>query len=528
MLLFTIIYSSLSAFLSYIYKLVLDTALYGQDFFKLKKYIFIYIGFTVLSFIVSFFSKYYGIMYPFKFSIYFKERVLDKLFRRSIRYFTDQKSGDLLLLVASDTEKISNFIFDDLFNLLSVIISFAFYVIILFKLDYKLFLLLLIVQPLVFLIQHLTSPVIKKYSEENRKLLGEASTTIQDMMNNTSNVILLGISGFLSSKFIKELNVQYNSFKKLIVVSNISTCSLQLLSSVNLCIIVFVGGFKVVSGEMPVGTLSVFMTLGNSIITPMIAIMSIKNLIAGISPFFERVNDILIFDDVLNEDKLECHDIKTLTADNISFAYDTDNLIIQDASYTFSAGRSYGIVGTTGEGKSTFVKLIMGILKPNSGTVLVNGIETREFSEKSILSKITYINQESFFSNDSIRTNIIFDKIEKLDDKDLYSALKEACIMNEISAMDDKLDTFMSGNGQTFSGGQKQRIALARAFIYNTPVVILDEPTAAVDIETRDNIIDSVMKKFKNSILIIISHDMDVIKRCDEKLKISNRKIIPF
>ena len=224
--------------------------------------------------------------------------------------------------------------------------------------------------------------------------------------------------------------------------------------------------------------------------------------------------------DVDKDSKIESIDIQSL-----SFAYAGDELnpIIKDVSLTIKSGNIIGIKGKTGSGKSTFLALILGLLKPSSGTIKFN-YNSKSFFTTECIQPSSYIPQKPFIINDSVVNNIAIGETESNIDKDrVFQALKMANLDSEISNERAKK---LGDGGNSLSGGQRQRLIIARAFYEGSKFIILDEPTSALDSDTRDYIIKELHKLKKSAVIIIVSHDPSLLTTCDVIYEIIDGKLI--
>ena len=211
---------------------------------------------------------------------------------------------------------------------------------------------------------------------------------------------------------------------------------------------------------------------------------------------------------------------------NLSFKYPNNNEnTLQDVNLKIKIGESIGIVGKTGEGKSTIVDLICGLLEPQQGSILVDNNDIKK-NLRSWQQQIGYVPQNIYLLDDTIKDNIIFGRKEDKDtEKNLINSIKSAQLDKLIARLPNGLDTIVGDRGTRLSGGQIQRIGIARAIFNNSQVLIFDEATSALDVETEKNFISDIYKLKTNKTLIIISHRISVLEHCDRVYNIKNKSI---
>ena len=261
--------------------------------------------------------------------------------------------------------------------------------------------------------------------------------------------------------------------------------------------------------------------------------------IAYFEPFFMGVSDNLqeeIRDESIdyNEetyrkkqdvDKLEIRD--KIELKGITYKYpNTDVLIFDRADMEIPIGKSVGIVGTSGSGKTTVVDIMLGLLRLQSGEILADGVEVRNYYA-SWLKNIGYIPHTIFMVDSSIRKNVAFGYAdEDIDDDKVWEALKEAQLDEFVRGLPDGLDTGIGERGIRISGGQRQRIGIARALYEDPEVLVLDEATSALDGETEAAIMDSINRLHGRKTLVIIAHRLQTIEKCDMVYRIENGKAV--
>ncbi len=267
----------------------------------------------------------------------------------------------------------------------------------------------------------------------------------------------------------------------------------------------------------------------------------INNHLTSISyfePFFMGVSDNLqeeIRDESINYDenaykqkvKVDKLEIKeTIELKDIVYKYpNTEVLIFDHADMEIPVGKSVGIVGTSGAGKTTVVDILLGLLRLQSGEILADGVEVREHYQ-SWLKNIGYIPQSIFMIDSTIRKNVAFGYAdEDIDDEKVWRALKEAQLDEFVRGLPEGLDTSIGERGIRISGGQRQRIGIARALFEDPEVLVLDEATSALDNETEAAIMDSINRLHGKKTLIIIAHRLQTIEKCDMVYRVENGKV---
>ena len=213
---------------------------------------------------------------------------------------------------------------------------------------------------------------------------------------------------------------------------------------------------------------------------------------------------------------------KNIQIQNVSFSYNSKK-IISDLSLSVNIGDLVGIFGDSGSGKSTIINILTGLLTPQSGNILIDG---KKINKNYIISNLSIVTQSPFFVNDSIINNLCFGKkIEQMSFIKIERILKIVELSDVIKKLDSKLNAIIGESGNLLSGGQLQRLGIARALYRDSEILILDEATNALDINSQDRIIKNIFENYKNKLIIIISHDLDVINKCKTIYKMDKNKL---
>lgn len=224
---------------------------------------------------------------------------------------------------------------------------------------------------------------------------------------------------------------------------------------------------------------------------------------------------------------------KGISIRNLTFGYHGREIIFEKASIDIPARSSVAIIGASGIGKTTFLSLVMGLLKPQNGEILYDDYDIVTQTDESGICKanigdiVSYIPQTVYMNGETVRNNVaLFEDEDKIDDERVIECLKCAQIWEDVAKMPEGIHTLISERGTTISGGQRQRIALARALYKDFELLIMDEATAALDMETEKAVIDSIRQIRKNKTLLIVTHHANLANECDIIYKIQNQKLI--
>ncbi len=223
-----------------------------------------------------------------------------------------------------------------------------------------------------------------------------------------------------------------------------------------------------------------------------------------------NISDLVSHKNTVSFDKC----VHSISFDNVSYGYNKKDLILNNFNYTFFKGKSYALIGASGIGKSTLLKLLIGLIPLSSGDIKINKCSINTLSLSLLRRKIIYLEQDTVILNDTIKNNLLFGSANV--EKQIYDAIIAAQCVEFIETFPDGYEHKVSYQGSNLSGGQKQRIGLARAIIRNPDVLLLDEATSALDLKTKDRVIRNILDLYKNKIVIFVSHDPDIRNYVDE------------
>ena len=288
---------------------------------------------------------------------------------------------------------------------------------------------------------------------------------------------------------------------------------------------VVVLGYAVIEGDLSVGGIVTVVMLLDKAYLP-IAIFNVEYVDYKLNKV--TVDKYISFLDSYDDERIGYgKKIKDLSGrvlfKNVNYGY-SDKLIIEDLSFEIKKNSSVAFVGESGSGKSTIIKLIMGLLKYEEGSILIDDVELSKLDLNSFYDKVSYVSQEAPIFDGTLRENLVFDK--DVDDDEILRVLDLVCLDKFYSRLSDGLDTELGEKGIRMSGGERQRVALARLFFDDAKIIILDEATSAMDNITEKEVMENVLRELDSRTLIVIAHRLETIKDVDEIFVLDSGKIV--
>lgn len=289
-------------------------------------------------------------------------------------------------------------------------------------------------------------------------------------------------------------------------------------------LIYFVGGLFVVKKDITIGELLMFISFMGSMQSVLDLLVKSKTDFLGQKAVFDRLFEIL--DEPSPSAGENCPQNATIELKEVSFSYtETENMVLEKVSCEFQHGKKYLLVGKSGEGKSTLIKLLLGLLKQQKGQILFGNVDIADMDPRSLMKNVGAVMQETMLFNLSIRENLQL-VAPAATEEELASALKAACLYDFIDGLPQKLDTVIGERGVKLSGGQKQRLAIARMILHNPQIVILDEATSALDSIVESKILSNLGEIFRDKTMIVISHKPLVNFQNDETLWLQDKYVV--
>ncbi len=452
----------------------------------------------------------------------------------SSSYFDKVKTGDLMAHATNDIQHIrmatgmGMVALTDSIVLGTAAIGFMAYI------NIKLTVFVLIPMPMIVL-------GARFFSKRMHRLYGEVQGSFADL----TEVVRERFAGI---RIIKAYNMQEGAATSLETASkeyidkNLSLIRITgsffpmmvLFSNLSLAIVLFLGGRQTIDFTITPGDFVAFISYLGLITWPMMAIGWVTNLIQRGKASLDRISKIMQTRPEI-EDIPEAVTIKhvkgSVVFENVTFSYgpglhESGALtVLHGIDIKVDQGKILGIVGPPGSGKSTLLSLIPRVFDVSQGCILLDGIDIRDFQVRNLRSKISFIPQEPFLFDGTIRENITFGN-KRIKDPEFIKAAEEACIYDTIISFSDGFETIVGEKGVILSGGQKQRIALARALLQDTSIIILDDPVSQVDLETGNAIINSIRSMAGQRTIIIVSHRLSAVRYANQIIVLENGRII--
>ena len=453
-----------------------------------------------------------------------RTRTYDKLEHMHLGYFHDKQTGDLMSRIVNDTRDFELLYAHMIPETITNIVTFSGVLIVLLTINWKLALITCAPIPLIFASGIIFSKKVRPYFRISQKKMGELNGKLQDNLSGIHEIQSFGREEYETER-VNERNFEHiRAMLKALRISAVFHPSVEFISSLGTILVVAFGGYLAFREGLSVADIVAFLLYLGLFYGPVSGLANLLENMQQSMAGAERVLDIL-------DAPAEIHDIigaeslgkikGEIIFDHVSFSYGEDTPVLKDVSFVCRPGQMLALVGPTGVGKTTLTQLISRFYEPSDGRILIDGHDIRCVTVESLRRNISPVLQDTFLFNGTISENIGY-AVPDASMEDIEAAAKAANIHSDIMEMPDGYNTKVGERGIRLSGGQKQRIAIARAILRKSPIIILDEATASVDVETEQKIQSAIAGISGSCTIIVIAHRLSTIRNADQILVIEN------
>ena len=417
--------------------------------------------------------------------------------------------------MTNDIENISTTISQSLPSLFSGVLTIIGTVAIMLWYCWQLALLSFATVLLTLLATKILSKRVRKFSRRRQMLLGQLNGTVEEMVSGYRTVVAYNHQEITTEEFCETSDSLTKAGIKTDIFSGIMGPIMNCIGNIGFVIIAAFGGYFSVRGLISVGVISAFIVYAKQFSRPINEIAQIYGQLQTAIAGAERVFTVL---DEVNEDQsgepLAEEETATVSFENVRFSYVPEHPVIRDFTLTVPSGKKVALVGATGSGKTTIVNLLMRFYEIDSGEIRINRQNIRDISRDSLRRKVAIVLQDTVLFSGTIRNNLKYGN-ESASDAELEKAAEMSRCKDMIRMLPQGYDTLLTGSGANISQGQRQLLAIARAFVADPKILILDEATSNVDTRTEKAIQDATQMVMRNRTSIVIAHRLSTIRDSD-------------
>lgn len=519
-----ILVKTIDVSIAFIFKYITDVAQTG-DIEGYKIIVIVMVGYFILNSSMSIIGKNVQHYYIKKTMIFLKTDIFSNILKKDIKDFNGDNSGKYISLLSNDVSLIENDYFTNIFEIIRVIFGFILAVVSMVTLSMEITISVLLLGILSFLLPQIFSKKLSKYRSEYSNSQGLFISKVKD--------ILLGFDVIKSFNVEKRMIEEYNKYNndaesKKIKFNIFETLvgGIAIFIAYGIFTVVFgIGSYLCIKGKITIGTMFACVQLSNNVTQPIMMSIQYINKIKSLKDISAKIEKL---SEDTEEDKLLIEKTqfnKEIVFDNISFSYDKKRKVLNSINLCLKKGKKYAIVGASGGGKSTILKLLLKYYENYSGNILVDGIELKNISSENLYKLEGIIQQNVFIFDASLKDNITL--FGSYSDSEINRAIEISGLNSLLLKLKDGLNSELGENGNLLSGGEKQRISIARAVIKNTPIMLLDEATSSLDNETA-YAIEKTLIAMKDITSVVVTHRLwgNILKEYDEIIVMKNGEIV--
>ncbi|WP_449353996.1 ABC transporter ATP-binding protein [Virgibacillus natechei] len=526
-ILFLIFVTAITVVYPIVLQQTIDNVVLADQYYLIPYIAVIFFVLMAIKAVSSFSFQYLGDLFGITAVYKLREALYGKLQVLSFKYYDNAKTGDLMSRLTADVEMFRNFLSFGFADLIQAILLFVSSIIVMSFYSIPLTIVTMAAMPFLIIVVYRFDKRVHPAFRSIRKSFGRLNTRVQENISGMNTVKSLSREDFEIDRFSSS-NQNYR--QNYLTTSGIWAKFFPLMEFIgNICVVALLafGGYLVIYGELALGELVAFFSLVWYMMNPLMNLGFIINQFSQAKASGERLLEILdAREDIVEKENAEDRAIEGhVTFKDVTLTYTTDDdSALKDISFDAPSGKIVGLIGATGSGKTSITQLITRFYEAEKGEVLVDGIPVSDYKLKNLRKYIGFVLQEPFLFSTSIRENIRYGNTDMPEEK-IINAAKRAQAHDFIMEMPQGYDTMLGERGMGLSGGQKQRIAIARAICINPSILILDDATSAVDMETEFAIQKALKEVMQDRTSFIIAHRISSLKHADEILVLDEGEV---
>ncbi|MCL2559963.1 MAG: ABC transporter ATP-binding protein/permease [Turicibacter sp.] len=484
-------------------------------------------GVYLLQAFCAYVRSYYSHIAAWHFLADLKTEMYEKLQNLSLKFYHDKQTGQIMSRVINDTRQIELLIAHAAPDILANLVIIIGVTIMLFVINTRLAILSLLAVPVLLILSLVFARWVLPIFRHAQSTLGDLSAHLQDNISGMKEIQVFNQHERETKKISASATDYSVSILKALRLSAAYGSSVQFLSSIGTVIVIAYGGHMALYGYVDVADIIAFIMYLAIFYQPITALArlneDLQNAIAGAERVFEILDaeeDIKEKENALSINQVAGH----IVFKNVNFHYNKENPVLKNINVDIHPGEVVAIVGPTGVGKTTFINLLNRFYDPVDGEILLDGHDLRDLTLKSLRHSMSNVMQDVFLFNDTLAENIGYGKPEA-SREEVIAASRLARADDFITELDEGYNTVVGERGMRLSGGQKQRVSIARAVLRDRPILILDEATAAVDVETEKQIREALDEVMKDRTTVIIAHRLSTIKKAHKIIVLKDGQI---
>ena len=496
------------------------------DFTSLMHLLLLVVILYVVSSIFSYLQSYFLIKITTKISYDLRERLMDKILYLPMNNVEENKRGDILSRITNDIDSLQNGITQSFIQLTTAVITLVGVFIMMLSINVWMTLSTVILIPIAFIVIRIITKYSQSYFLKQLVHKGSLNAQIEETFTGHDIIRAYNQEEISMEKFESDNEMWFDQEWKSQFYSSLNGPLMNFISNFTYVVIAVLGAIFVLQRAITVGDILAFFQYVQSFTRPIQQITRVMNQIQTAMAASERIFEFLDYDDEENPSNKQIAEVNDyISFENVSFGYTDDEKIIKNLTFDVKKGEKVAIVGETGAGKTTIVKLLMRFYDIDSGSIKIDGIDITEYDKHSLRSLIGMVLQDSWLFSDTIESNIHYGNLDATEDE-IVDASRQVYADNFIRQLPEGYATELNEDSDNISHGQKQLLTIARTVISTKEVLILDEATSSVDTRTEKLIQKAMDRLMENKTSFIIAHRLSTIRNADKIIVIENGEII--
>lgn len=486
----------------------------GIDFLRLRDLILIVLGLYIVASVLMWAQGFLLNKLVMRVVFQLREDIERKINRLPLRYFDTHQRGDLMSRVTNDVDNIQSALQQAFSQLVQSVMTVLGITIMMFLVSWQLALIALVALPLSGIIAGVIGARSQKLFAAQWKHTGSLNGHVEESLSGLELVRAYGRDEEMLAEFDERNDKLYSAAFGAQFVSGMIMPAMTFVSYLSYVLVAVAGGLRVASGQMTLGDATAFIQYSREFTQPITEIASIANMLQSGIASAERTFELLDAEE--EEPEVAVSSLPTrrdghVELDNVSFSYTEDEPLIEGLSLAAQPGHTIAIVGHTGAGKTTLVNLIMRFYELDGGRILVDGVDVRDLTRSDLRSQVGMVLQDSWLFEGTIRENIRYGRLDATDDE-VVEAAKATMVDRFVRQLPDGYDTVVDAEGGSISAGERQLITIARAFIAQPSLLILDEATSSVDTRTELLVQHAMAALRSDRTSFVIAHRLSTIR----------------
>lgn len=498
------------------------------DFDYIGKIMLMLIGFYLISALFSYLQGWIMSGISMKVSYNFRKDISEKINRMPLKYFDGTNHGEVLSRVTNDVDTLSQTLNQSLSQIITSVITVIGVLAMMISISWQMTLVAICIIPLSMILIMVIVKNSQKFFKQQQDYLGNLNGHVEEMYGG--HIVMKAFNGEKESveKFDKMNNQLFGVAWKSQFLTSIMMPLMNFIGNLGYVAVCILGGWLAAKKTIEVGDIQAFIQYVRQFTQPLTQIANISNILQQTAASAERVFEFLEEEEEVTESANPVK-LKNVNGNvefkDVHFGYNADKIIINDFSASIKPGQKVAIVGPTGAGKTTMVKLLMRFYDVNNGAILVDGHDIKEFTRNDLRSMFGMVLQDTWLYNASIMENIRYGRLDATEEE-VIAAAKAAHVDSFVHTLPNGYNMVLNEEASNVSQGQKQLLTIARAILADPKILILDEATSSVDTRTEVQIQNAMNNLMKNRTSFIIAHRLSTIRDADLILVMQNGDIV--